>query len=99
MQWSRPEISHAVRDLAKMMGQGNNEAIKAMHRCIEHCMGTPTYGVTLQPQGIWDGTKDYNFVISGRSDLDYAKGPGTRTSVTGTRVSVKRAPTQWRSAT
>ena len=70
MQWSRPEICHAVRDLAKMMGRGSNEAIKAMHRVMEHCVGTPTRGVTLQPEGSWDGTKDYNFIISGQSDSD-----------------------------
>ena len=87
-----------MRDLAKKMGKGGDNYIKAMYRCMEHCMGTPTHGVTLQPQGKWDGTKDYKFVISGRYDSDYAKNPDTRKSVTGTGVSVKGAPIQWRSA-
>jgi len=99
MQWSRPEICHAVRDLAKMMGRGSSEAIKAMHRVMEHCVGTPNRGVTLRPVGSWDGSKDFKFIISGRSDSDYAKDPDTRRSVTGTRVSVNGAPTAWRSAT
>ena len=81
-------------DLAKMMGQGNTEAIKYMHRCIEHYVGTPTRGVTLRPQRKWDGTKDYKFVIDDRSDSDYTKDPGTRKLVTGTRVSVNGSPTQ-----
>ena len=48
IQWSRPET----------MDEGNNEAIKAIHRRREHCVGTPTCGVTLRPEGSWDGTKD-----------------------------------------
>ena len=91
--WSRPEISHAVRDLAKMMGEGNNEASKAMHRRMEHCVGTPNRGVTLRPEGSWDGTNDYKFIISGRSNSDYAKDPDTRKLVSGTMVSVNGAPT------
>ena len=64
---------------------------------MNYCAGTPNHGVTLRPQGNWDGTKNYKFVISGRSDLDCAKDPDTRRSVTGTRVSVTEALTQWRS--
>ena len=70
MQWSRPEICHAVRDLAKMMGRGSNEAIKAMPIVMEHCVGTPNRGVTLRPEGNWDSTKDHKFTISGRSNSD-----------------------------
>ena len=64
MQWNRPEISHSVHNLAKMTGKGNDTSIKAMHRCMEHCVGTPACGVILQPQGKRDGTKDYKFVLS-----------------------------------
>ena len=99
MQWSRPEINHAVRNLANMMGEGNNKAIKVIHRLVGHYVGTPNRGVTLLPEGSWDGTKDYKFIISRRSDADYAKDPDTRKLVSGTRVSVNGAPTQWRSAT
>ena len=99
IQWSRPVFCHAVRDLAKMMGRGSSEAIEAMHRVMEHCVGTPNRGVTLRPEGSWDGTKDYKFIISGRSDSDYVKDPDTRKLVSGTRVSVNGAPTQWRRAT
>ena len=70
MQWSRPEISHDVRNLAKMMGQGDTEASKAMYRLMEHCVGMPNRGVTLRPEESWDGTKDYKFIISGRSNSD-----------------------------
>ena len=49
MQWSRPEISHLMRNLAKMMGKGNYAIVNAMHRCMEHCVCTPNNGITLQP--------------------------------------------------
>ena len=62
-------------------------------------MCTPNRGVTLRLEGSWDGTKHYKFIISGRSNSDSAKDPNTRKSVSGTRVSVNGAPTQWRSAT
>ena len=94
MQKIRPEISHSVRDLAKMMGKGNGTFIKTMHRCMEHCVGMPNLAATLQSQRNWGGTKDYKFVINRRSDSDYAKDPSTRKLVTGTRVSVSRDATQ-----
>ena len=56
-------------------------------------MDTPTCGVQLRPQGYWGGIKDYKFVISRRSDSDYAKNPDMRKFVTGTRVSVNGAAT------
>ena len=99
MQWSRPEISHDVRNLAKMMGQGDTEASKAMYRLMEHCVGMPNRGVTLRPEESWDGTKYYKSIINGSSNSDYARDPDTRKSVSGTMVSVNGALTQWRSAT
>ena len=99
MQWSRPEISHSVRDMAKHMQDGHEAAIDAMHRTMEYCVGTPLRGLTLRPDTEWDGTKDFKFRISGRSDSDYAKDPETRRSVSGTRVSVNGSVTQFRSAT
>ena len=95
MLWRRPKISHAVRNLAKVMGQDNKEAIKAMHRLMDNCVDTPNRGVTLRPEGSWDHTKDYKFVISSRPDSDYVKDPDTRTLVSGTRISVNGASTHW----
>ena len=47
-------------NLAKIEGKGNDAAIKEMHKCMEHCVGTPNRGITLQPQGKRDlAFKDY----------------------------------------
>ena len=67
IQWSRPEISHLVHDMAKLMGKSNHVAVNVMHRCMEHCVDTPNCGVALRPQGNLDGTKDFKLIISGRS--------------------------------
>ena len=58
MQWSRPEISHTVRDVANIIGKDNHAAINMMHRYIVHCVDMPNCGVALQAQGNWDGTND-----------------------------------------
>ena len=99
MQWGRPEISHSVRNMVKLMGQGNYKAIDVMHTCMTHCVDMTNCGVTLRPHGNWDGTKDFKFIVSGRSDSDYAKDLDMMQSVTGARVSVNGAMPQWRSAT
>ena len=61
-------------------------------------MGTPKCGVTLQPTDGGDGSKDFEFVVSERSDSDYEKDPDTRHSGMGTRMLINGAVTRWRSA-
>ena len=72
------EISHSMRDLAKMIGKSEDTSIEATHIFMKHCAGTLRHWVTLQPQGNVDGTKDYKCVIIWKSDLDYAKDPDTK---------------------
>ena len=99
MGWSKPMISNAVRDFSRHMQMANESHIQAMHRVMQYCRDTKDQGLTLRPNGVWDGSRDYKFIISGRSDSDYATDPETRKSVTGTRVSVNGAPVSWRSTT
>ena len=40
-QWSRSEISHAVRDTAKHMHNATVLGIEGMHRVVEYCLNTP----------------------------------------------------------
>ena len=98
-RYTRPEISNAVRDAARHMQAPNDSHIKAMHRIMQYCRDTPDRGLVLRPDAKWDGSKDFKFRISGRSDSDYAGCPETRRSVTGTRVSLNGAPVSWRSST
>ena len=41
MQWSRPEISNAVRELTMHMGRCNERHVKAMLRVMKYCVDTP----------------------------------------------------------
>ena len=96
--WSRPELSHRTRELAKHMNDGRESAIPAMHRLMEYAVQRPNRGWTLRPNKVWDGSKNFEFEIGGRSDTDHAKDPVTRRSVAGVRVSLNGAPVNARSA-
>jgi hypothetical protein len=94
VKWSRVECLNAVRELARHMGGGNSEHMKAMLRCMGYMLQTPKRGLVLKPGVKWDGNKDFEFVIKGRSDANYAACPDTRRSVTGFTVFLFEAPTE-----
>jgi hypothetical protein len=41
MKWTRPEILNAVRELSRFMSGATQEHMKAMHRTLNCCVGTP----------------------------------------------------------
>ena len=62
-------------------------------------MGTPERGWYLRPSRVWDGIdKDFEFIIRGVSDSDYAKCPVTRRSVSGYATFLEDAPVSVKSA-
>jgi len=99
MQYSRPEIYNSVRDLARHMTVAGEEHFEAMLRVMKYCVDTPDRGLVLKPEGEWDGKPDsIEFMISGRSDSDYAKEAGFK-SVSGHRVLLNGAPVMFKSGT
>jgi hypothetical protein len=44
---------------------------------------TSDRGLVLNPMRKWDGNKEHEFIINGRSDSDYAKDTQTRKSISG----------------
>ncbi len=56
-------------------------------------------GLVLNSMQKWDGSKDHNFIISRRSDSDYAKDTQTRKSISGYRVLLEGAPVMFKSLT
>jgi hypothetical protein len=66
--------------------------VKAMHRTMKYCVGSPGRCSLLKPIGKWDGNPSYEFVITGRSDSDYAKDTDTRRSVSGTSTFLNGSP-------
>jgi hypothetical protein len=55
--------------------------------------------LVLNPTRKWDGNKEHKFIISGRSDSDYAKDMQTRKSISGYRVLLEGAPVMFKSST
>jgi len=84
MRWSRPDICNAVRDLSRHGQKSSKAHLKAMKRCMKYCIQTREMGWCLHSTRKWDGKdRDFQFVINGKSDYDFACCPTTRRSVLG----------------
>ncbi len=64
----------------------------AMLRMMKYVDDTSDRGLVLNPTRKWDRNKEHKFVISGRSDSNYAKDTQTRKSISGYRVLLEGAP-------
>ena len=45
---------------------------KALDHLMKYVISTKNRGLVLSPDRIWDGSKDFEFHIHGKSDPDYA---------------------------
>ena len=99
MQYSCPDISQAVRDLARHMTCGDQSHMDAtMLRCMQYLRGTKDAGLLLKPERKWDGNDSFLFKTTGISDSDYAKDTQTRKSISGYRVLLEVAPVLFKSS-
>jgi hypothetical protein len=73
MQYSPPDIYQTVRDLARHMGLATKVHWDAMFCMMKYVCDTKERGLTLNPKQKWDGGKNHEFVISGKSDSGYVK--------------------------
>ena len=92
MKWSRPDVLNAVHDLTRQMSAATMCHVKAMKRVMTYLTATPKQGLTLKPSEKWGGSKEFEFMISGFSDLDFAKEPTEWKSVSGWAVFLNGAP-------
>jgi hypothetical protein len=97
MRWSRPEIMNSVRELSRFMQEASKAHLTAMYRVMKYCVGTPKRGLMIKPTEFWDGDKKFEFIISGRSDSDFAKDVISRKSVSGCSTFLCGAPVCTRS--
>ena len=89
---------NSVFKLSRFMTAGASLAHKkAMEMAMQYIVSTLDHGLLLKPEGVWDGTKNFEFEILGRSDSDHAKCPETRKSVSGYTVFLCGAPYKFRS--
>ena len=73
MRYSRPDTYNAVRDLVRHTTKVTQVHYDAMLRMMKYVDDTSDRGLVLNPTKKWDGNKEHEFIISGRSDSDYAK--------------------------
>jgi hypothetical protein len=66
---------NAVRELSRFMSGASGAHLKAMYRAMKYCVKTPNRGLLLRPDAKWNGDANFEFVVSGWSDLDYAQDP------------------------
>ena len=94
---TRPEMLNPVRELSKFMIEGCHTHVKAMKRAMAYALSTPKRGLVLKPNAKWDGDCDFEFVIGGISDSNFATDPDTRKSVAGWAVFLCGAPVEQKS--
>lgn len=91
-KWSRPESCNAIRECSRFVSYPTPDHVQAMYRILQYMLDTPGRGWLLNPDTFWDGNRDFEFTISGKSDSDYAKDPDKFRSVSGWIVSLNDAP-------
>jgi hypothetical protein len=97
MKWTCLEILKAVRELSRFMSGATQEHMKAMCRTLNYCVGAPNRGLLLKPTMKWDGNPDFEFIVNGRSDSDFAKDPERQRSVSGCSTFLCGAPVTMKS--
>ena len=98
MQYSRPDTYNAVRNLARHMMYSTQVHYEAMSRIMKYVNDTSDRGLVLNPTRKWNRSMEHEFIISGRSDLDYAKDKQTQNSISGYRVLLEGAPVMFKSS-
>jgi hypothetical protein len=99
IQYSRPETYNAVRNLARHMTSATQGHYDAMLRMLKYVDDTSDRGLVLNLTRKWDGNKEQEFIICGRSDSNYAKDTQTRKSISRYRVLLEGAPVMFKSLT
>jgi hypothetical protein len=82
-RWTRPEIMNAVRELSRYMTGAHMAHWRAMYRVMAYCVATPSRGIRIAPDELWDGDPNFEFKVRGRADSNYAKDVETRRSISG----------------
>ena len=80
---SRLNILNPVREVAR---HGLDPSLAHMNEVLQimrYCVDTKEYGLFFNPYGEWDGTADFFFNITGRSDSTYGSRKDTMMSVSG----------------
>ena len=96
MQYSWPDTYNAVRDLARLMPVAMQVHFDAMLMMMKYVGDTSDRGLVLNLTQKWNGNKEDNIVISGRSDYNYTKDMQIGKSISQYRVLLEGAPVMFK---
>ncbi len=64
--------------LSKHTHKATKDHSKAILHVLMYIVDTVNQGLVLKPNRKWDGSQSHKFIVSVRSDLDFAKEPKDR---------------------
>jgi hypothetical protein len=97
MKYSRVDVLNHVRELSRFVSYPSKNHMDAMYWVMEYILNKKNCGLLLKPNTTWNSDKNFEFIVMGRSDSDYAKDKDTRRSVTGWSVFLCGAPVSTKS--
>jgi hypothetical protein len=87
MKWSRNDIMNRVRELSRFMPAPTDFYLERMYKAMNYVRNTALHGNYIKPDSVWtNDDKTFEFIVTGRSDSEYALDPDTRHSVSGGTV-------------
>ena len=93
VKWSCPEITNIVHELTRFMTQSSLVCMMGLAHVMQHVLKYLEHGVVMQPDGHWDGSKDFKFEIDGISDSGDVMEPELQKMVWKTlQVFLNKAP-------
>jgi hypothetical protein len=69
--WSRLDILNAVREISHHMKEPNQIHFDAMTHLMKYCVSTPDRGRKIEPKELWNGDREFEFVVSRKSDSNF----------------------------
>ena len=93
INYSRPDLSDAVRELSKCMDRATYGTYQEMLCVVKFVLDTKNYCLRIQPNFVSKNSWELKVF----SDSDWAGDPETRISVTGFIVYLQNVPVCWRS--
>jgi hypothetical protein len=94
VKFSRPEISNAVREAAKVNDGPTKAHMKSLYRLIKFVVDTKHYGLVMEPQ---EPTEETVWEMIAYCDSDYAGDKDGRKSVTGFVIYILGCLISWKS--
>jgi hypothetical protein len=74
------------------MKEPNQVHFDAMTHLMKYCVSTPDHGRKVEPKELWNGDKEFELVVSSKSDSNFNQCPETRKSVSGNVTKVNGVP-------